>query len=212
MPAERARLVSAFYQNRLRTLRATLERRIAHAYRLSVLAPGGPVELDPRFQELISRTSPLVQAGQGSALLLSAAYLRSLFAEQAGQTVETGDIPTDMVGITKRGLPIAVGMAAIPAMVKAHIGSGHTVPEALELGHYLVQRFADREVVRVADESTDRIARQTREVIGWRGHVQPDACDECRENEGEHGLDIDFYRHGSCRCEREWLVRVSDVA
>ena len=286
MSAERTRLISAFYQNRLAGLRATLERRLEAGYRavfgaslgraervaLSAiilddagrqplsqaivaetvrrfdevdpiqlrpaadgrftLADGrhrieaarrldrseidaivaADVEIDPAFDDLVARSAPLIHAAQASALLLSAAYLRMLFAEQAGQTIETGDAPREMIGVTKRGLPLAAGMAAIPAMVKAHIGSGHTLPESLQLGEYLTKRFADREVVRVADESTERIARQTREVIGWRGHVQPDSCDECRANEGEHGLDFDFYRHGSCRCEREWIVRVNAAA
>lgn len=210
MSAERTRLISAFYRDRLSNLRGALERRIEIAYRLAVLAPAGPVEIDPRFADLVARSAPLIHAGQASALLLSVTYLRMLFAEQAGQEVDVGAAPGDLVGRTKRGLPLALGLAAIPAMVKAHIGAGHEVPEALQFGQHLTQRFADREVLRVADESTDRMARQTREVVGWRGHVAEGSCDPCRDNEGEHGLDVDFYRHADCRCEREWLVRLGE--
>lgn len=201
MAADRAKLVALAYRRQLAALRATLERRI-HALYGTVSAE----DLDATFAAFASAAAPMIEAGQASAAAFSAAYLRALFAVQAGRTIEPAPPPDDLVGRTEKGLPLRDGIAAIPSMVKAQIGAGKPLDEALEFGRYLAARFMDAEVVRVADATTDSIASRTPEVRTWRGIVSATACDRCRTNAGEHAADVPLYRHGGCLCAREWVV------
>lgn len=216
MAADRLRIARQQYHRRLAGLRRALRRQVAAAYRLTVARRAATAESEPdldidaAFAELIDRTASLVHAAQASALLMATAYLRLTLEVQAGREVDVGEPPAELPGVTQRGIPLAAGMAALPAMVKAHIGAGHSLAEAVGFGEHLTQRFADRETLRVADQANEHLARRTREVVGWRGFVDDDACEPCQtRNGGEHELSDEFYRHAACQCEREWIVRAS---
>jgi hypothetical protein len=201
MAADRARLVADAYRRQLTSLRRTIERRV-----LALYGAISPEDLDASFAAFFAAAAPLITAGQASASTLSAAYLRSLFSVQARRTVDPAPPPDGLIGRTELGLPIIEGMAAFPALVKGQIGAGKPLAEALDFGRYLAGRFTDAEIIRVADATTDSIARRTREVRGWRGIVSPGACGPCRANAGLHAASDELYRHGGCGCSREWVV------
>lgn len=202
MASSRSELVGQAYRRLLDQLRAAVERSIGSLY-----ATVDAGDLDAAFARFNAETAPLIAAGQGSAATLAAGYLRALFEVQAGRTIEPGPAPDGIVGVTEKGLPLVDGMAALPALVKAQIGQGRPLAEALEFGRYLATRFADSEVVRVVDATTTAIVAATPEVRGWRGRVRAGACGPCRSNNaGEHALDERPYRHGDCGCSVEYFV------
>lgn len=167
---------------------------------------GADVEIDPAFERFGLRAVPLIAAAQAAAQNMEAAYLRAQLTAEMGETVEPPPASGDIVGRTEKGLPLAIGMAPFAAMVKAQIGAGKTLAEAVEFGRYLAARFADAEVTRVSDETSRAVATRTPLFRGWFGDVAADACDPCQANAGEHLMTADFYRHPACKCSREWLV------
>lgn len=202
MASSRSQLVGDAYRRLLFDLRASLERGVTALYGLV-----DADDLDAAFARFSAEAAPLIAAGQASAATLAAGYLRALFEMQAGRSIEPGPTPDGLVGVTEKGVALADGMAAFPGLVKAQIGQGRTPAEALAFGRYLALRFADSEVVRVADATTTAIAAATPQVRGWRGTVSARACDTCRSrNAGEHALSDEPYRHGDCGCSIEYFV------
>jgi hypothetical protein len=163
-------------------------------------------DIDASFPPALARIAEVVEAGQLAGQELVDAYLELLLVDAGRRSLPTdafADRPA--AGVTRDGLPLAAGLAAIPALVKVHIAAGRTVDEARELGRYLATRFADAEVTAAMDETTVRVGRGSRLFRAWYGVVAAGACDPCRDNAGEHPIDQPMYRHGHCRCVMEWI-------
>lgn len=191
--AERLRVA---YEQRLAGIRAEISRRLAAEYDVN------PNDVQGSIAAFIERAEPIVAAGQASASGLASAFLVTYAAAAAGVEVELADSPIEP-GVTRAGVPLAEGMAAFGPMVLGQIADGKPLDEAIAFGQYLADRFGDSEVVAAADTEFEVQAKAATQVIGWEGTVEPDSCDPClAQNDGRHGLDDPFYRHGSCRCER----------
>jgi hypothetical protein len=157
-------------------------------------------DLDGSFEEFVAENEHRIAAGKATAQTLAVTYLELLGAEVG---VDFEPLPED------EGLPdrteagtIRDGLAAIPAMVKAAIGEGRPVEEAIAFGASLVERFTDNEMTRAAEEETERQSRASDRIVGWEGVVSAGSCDPCQGNAGVHGLDEEMYRHPSCDCTR----------
>lgn len=186
------------YAQALARLRAEVEARVGAAY-----GDLDPAAINESFAAFAAKAVPLILAGQQTAQRLAEGYLRALVINGTGRPFDPEPADRPAVGVTSEGRSLIEGLAAIPAMVLGRIGGGATTEEALEFGRYLVDRFADGEVVATADRT---ILAQSRRapVIGWNGVVEPDACDPCiDQNSGFHTMDTPIYRHGSCQCAME---------
>jgi hypothetical protein len=155
--------------------------------------------LDGSFEEFVAENEARIAAGKATAQTLAVTYLELL-----GERVGFEPLPEDeaLADETEAGT-IRDGLAAIVPMVKAAIGNGKPVDEAIAFGGSLVERFVDNEMTRTADAEIERQSRAADVITGWRGIVSADSCDPCQDNAGEHSLDEELYRHPSCDCERE---------
>ncbi len=183
------------YRNRLDQIRRAVAARITALYGSTISGES----LDDEFGRLFLPAAGIVAAGQSQARATASGYLRALITLGAGRTAALPvlSLPS-LADITKR-------MDAWPAMVKGQIGEGRSLIEALDTGRYLAERFADREVVGTVDAQTE-LATKTGQFRGWEGIVSPESCDPCKDNEGFHQVDEPIYRHGTCQCDRMWVV------
>lgn len=176
--------------------------RIEAASRLGITslpAIVGDVDLDDAFGRLFPAAAGIVAAGQSQARATASGYLLALITLGAGRTAALPVLSLPTIS------DIAKRMDAWPAMVKGQIGEGRSLIEALDTGRYLAERFADREVVGTVDAQTE-LATKTGQFRGWEGDVSGDSCDPCQGNAGFHDIDEPMYRHGSCQCDRTWVV------
>lgn len=187
-----------------RAYRAQLAHIQAQVVRAAEAAFGEEIdeaEIKASFARFVERIAPLIAAGQGAAQDLTGAFLEQLALEHGLDGWEAIAPDDELPGTTSHGESIERGLEGIAPMMLAGIAAGKTPAEALEHGRYLVSRFADNEVRAAADREQAR-QEAAREIVGWRGVVQPGSCDPCRANEGDHGLDEETYRHPNCGCER----------
>lgn len=184
------------YRARLDALRSQLVEQARRLY-----GDLDPADISASFDAIAPDIARYIEAGQGSAAALSAAFLNALSEYETDQPAAVQMAP---VGVSQKGDPLAVGMAPIAGMILGQIAAGATVTDAVAYGDYLVSRFADSETVRVADQTTDdTLAAEGQRYIGWEGVVSPRACDACvSANSGTHTPDETLYRHANCGCER----------
>lgn len=188
---------------RYRAKLAALHDRVRIAVNRLYAASVDPDDLDASFAEFSPRAAVVVQAGQSRGVSLATGYLAALVTLSVSRRV-------DFSGITSSVRPAASlteGMAAWPSMVKEQIGKGVEVPQAIEYGRYLAERFADNEITAAVDRQTNVVTRQSGEFSGWAGILTGrETCEPCKSNEGFHALEEPFYRHPGCDCTREYLV------
>jgi hypothetical protein len=193
--------ITTAYHGRLEALRAGVDARLRDMYDRTI----SPDDLDAAFERFIAEAATLVAGGQSAASTLAAAYLRALLtAEGVEQPAVIDTAPH--VGMNRDGRPLAAAFGALPAMVKLAIGQGRPLPDALALGSHLARRTADSEVVRVADDVTQRAAEDHPRVIGWTGVVSATSCEPCGANRGQHALSDALYRHPGCGCVKQWVT------
>lgn len=165
-----------------------------------------PEDLDGWFDDWIAQNEDRIIGGKAAAQTLAVTYL-----EMLGEGVGFTPLPEDAALAEQTvGGTIRDGLAAIIPMVKSAIGEGRPLDEAIAFGGSLVERFTDNEMTRTADAEVERQSKASDQITGWQGIVQSGSCDRCQDNEGEHSLDDDFYRHPSCDCE--WVPLFSDAA
>lgn len=188
----------------VRSYRAALERirRQVLAQIDELYAGVDLADVNASFAAFIADAAPVVAAGQGQAAALAVAFLRSYSASRRGSLIDIDDELEDVAGTTKNGKPLPEGMAAFGPMVLIQIANGRSLEEVREYGHYIASRFADNELTSAADRTIDLAAERTGRVTGWEGIVDPDACDPCQGNAGEHPIDEPIYRHPDCNCQR----------
>ena len=166
-----------------------------------------PEDLDAAFEAFSPRAAVLLRAGQARGISLATGYLSALITVMGGRTPDlrafTG---AELIGYTEKGLPLAEGMAAFPAMVKAQIGKGADIGQAVEYGRFLSERFGDAEVTGAIDRHTEVVTAESGEFTGWEGIVSGGACDPCSGNAGFHELSEPIYRHGNCNCTKQYIV------
>lgn len=162
-------------------------------------------DLDAAFEQFTPEAVTLIASGQAAAATLSAAYLRALLATRGVPPPSIIDT-SGQVGVNRDGRPLAEALVAIPSMVKLAIGQGKPRADAVALGEYLVRRTADAEIVRAADDATERAAEEHPRIVGWTGVVSSGACAPCQANRGEHSLGEPIYRHSGCSCAKQWVT------
>lgn len=161
-------------------------------------------DIDAGFERLFPRAGAVIQSGQSASVSLATAYLSALVLRDTGRTVRLPIAP-DLVGTSLAG-SLSDGMAAWPAMVKARIAEGLDPTEALDYGRYVVERFGDAEVTRVGDRQTEHASRNSHHFRGWEGIVSGGSCGPCGDNAGFHELGESMYRHGGCRCSKQYVT------
>lgn len=166
-----------------------------------------PDDLDAAFGAFNPRAAVLLQAGQARGITLASAYLAALITMEAGRRPDLGAFTgAGIIGTTASGTSLVEGMAAFPAMVKAQIGKGADIQQAVEYGRFLAERFSDAEVTSAVDRHTEAVTSDSGEFSGWEGIVSANACAPCGANAGFHDLSEPIYRHGSCNCTKQYVV------
>jgi hypothetical protein len=195
-----ARLVTT-YRARVEAVHAEVTRRLEALYGDSI----DRSDIDASFARYIARAAPIVEAGQAAMASLAAAFLRSYSLARTGDLIEVASLE-GIVGTTKKGAPLAEGMADFGAMVAGRVAEGASLDDALDFGRYLAVRFGDSALTDTADRTIDATAEATGRVTGWEGIVAPDACEPCHANEGDHDNADEIYRHPGCNCDRIPLI------
>ena len=191
------------YRARVAELREQILAALNRLYGQSI----DPDDLDESFGVFNPRAAALLQAGQARGISLATGYLSALITVMGGRAADlrafTG---LELIGYTAEGKTLAEGMAAFPAMVKAQIGQGADIQQAVEYGRFLSERFGDAEVTGAIDRHTEAVTSGSGEFSGWEGIVSGNACDPCGANAGFHELSEPIYRHGSCNCTKQYVV------
>lgn len=183
------------YHARLDALRAQLVEQARRVY-----GTLDPADISASFDAIAPDIARFIEAGQGSAAALSAAFINALSEYEVGAPVA---VRTAQPGLSETGAPLAMSMAPIAGVILGAIGAGRPVEEAVAYGDYMVARFADSETVRVADETVRDSLSGDHRYVGWEGVVAPRACDACvSANSGMHSPDEPVYRHANCSCQR----------
>lgn len=191
------------YRARLAELRNQILAQLNRIYADTI----DPDDLDAAFGEFNPRAAVLLQAGQARGITLASAYLMAQITMEAGRRPDLGAFTgAGIIGTTAAGASLVDGMAAFPAMVKGQIGKGADIPQAVEYGRFLAERFGDAEVTSAVDRHTEAVTSRSGEFTGWEGIVSGNACDACAANAGFHSLDEPMYRHGSCNCTQQYVV------
>lgn len=193
--ASLAELAATNYRLLLRNIRDNTLSRVDAAY-----ADVTDAAILDSYGAFVPTAAQLLTAAQAASETLTAAYVAAV----TGAEPE----PTALAGLTKTGQPIAESLPTIGPMILGQIGAGADALTALLYGRYLVGRFVDNEISRVADTALETQAK--RHAIGWRG-ITYGPSDACAGNAGFHPFSVPMYRHGSCRCERV-IVMAADAA
>lgn len=154
-------------------------------------------DIDAAFAAYLAAAVPVIAGAQASGTQATLAYLSLLLPDAEL------DVPRGILGTTREGLPLADGMGAFPAMVKAAIADGKTFGAALLFGRFLALRFADAETTGAVDRAELLLAGDVDAVRGWEGVLSGDSCPACRQrNPGFHPMHEPMYRHGGCDCTK----------
>ena len=192
------------YRARLAELRAQVLAALNRLYAATIDAD----DIDAAFADFTPRAASLLLAGQSRGISLSTGYLSALITLMGGRTADlrafTG---AELIGYTAAGVSLEEGMDAIPAMVKQQIGKGVEISEALDYGRFLSERFGDAELTSIVDRHTEIVTANSGEFSGWEGIVSGGACEPCGANAGFHELSEPIYRHGSCNCTKQYVVK-----
>jgi hypothetical protein len=160
-----------------------------------------PEDIDGSIDAASSRIADVLTAEQRVAQGLAVGFVRGSSLAALGTAVDPLSPDDTIPGTTRAGATLSDGMGAIGSMVLGQIGLGADIAQAAAFGSFLFDRFGTAEVTGAADREQSN--QETRpEIIGWSGIVSDGACDGCQDNEGEHDLDEEMYRHGNCTCTR----------
>lgn len=192
----RSEVIRRNYHLRLRAIKAETQRRLAAAYdRVS------ESDIRATYAAFVPIAARTITAGQAASQTTTRAYVRGVTGRDP--------LPLPALAGTSKAGTITEALAGIDLFVLGWIGKGSPASEALTAGAGLVDRLADAEVTRVVDDeilgqSVQAMAsRATAEgqspakAIGWRGYTFG-ATDECMDNEGEHDLGEEMFRHPNC--------------
>lgn len=186
---------------RYRARLATIRQRVTAAVRRIYLASVNGADLDAEFGRIYVPTASLVAAGQAQGRATANGYLAALITLGAARTAVLPVLSLASIS------DLATRMEAWPSMVKQQIGEGRALPEALDFGRYLAERFADAEVVGAVDAQTDLATQESGQFAGWIGITTGrTTCEPCYANQGFHLATEKMYRHAGCDCRREYLV------
>lgn len=168
-----------------------------------------PDDIDGSVTRAAGRIADTLTAEQRVAQGLTLGFVRGSSLAALGTAIDPLSPDSGIPGTTRAGASLVDGMGAIPAMILGQIGAGVAIDAARDYGSFLFDRFGTAEVTGASDR--EQANQDTRpEVVGWTGIVSPDACDGCQDNDGDHDLSDEMYRHGNCTCTRVPLWSTGD--